>query len=174
MTTSIETKVQPTYELWSYSYAAHEAQRNYKLEMTSTDLEQLKKVAEKMEQDDRNEGYEFKRPTFIHTQAAVGLYANYHMHTDVKPYEIIELSKSGKTAKIRSMKSEIDPNWKPDIIPGGFAGHCVNNYGQKHIITSDPDGHVRTIRRKKSGDWTYKGSRFVINESPIKFHDYNF
>lgn len=100
----------------------------------------------------------------------VGLYANYYGYSDVYPHEIIKVN-TAKTITIRSMKYERDPDWKPEIIPGGFAGHCVNQSTQKWIITSDPNGSVQKIRLSSRG-WS-KG-RFHVEDAPNYYYDYNF
>jgi len=52
-------------------------------------------------------------------------YANLYGYSDVHPYEVVRVI-SEKTIEIRAMNASRDPNWKPEIIPGGFAGHCIN------------------------------------------------
>lgn len=104
----------------------------------------------------------------------VGKYANLHGWTDVYPYEIVRVV-SDKTLEIRLMKAELDPNWKPEIIVGGFAGHCVNNQEQKWIYESNPEAEVIRIRKKKDRDeWTNNGNRYVVSSKPQRFYDYNF
>lgn len=102
----------------------------------------------------------------------VGQFANEQMYSDVKPWEIIAVSKSGKSMTVRSMNYEIDPTGPaPEIVPGGFAGHCVNQREVKYICTSDPDGFTRTIRLSSKG-WD-KG-RFSVSDRPVRFYDFNF
>lgn len=101
-------------------------------------------------------------------------YANHAAYSDVNPFEVVR-KVSDKTLEIRSMKSVLDPDWKPEITPGGFAGHCSNSRSQKWIITSDSEGKVVRIRLRKNGHWKNAGgSRFVLCDHPVKYHDYNF
>ena len=108
----------------------------------------------------------------IDLTARTAKFANYG-YSDVYPYEIVRVV-SDKTLEVREMKAIRDPNWKPEIIPGGFSGHCTNQDEQRWIIESDFDRPVRRIRLGKKG-WKDKyGSRFSLSEKPRKFHDYNF
>lgn len=112
--------------------------------------------------------------------------------SDMYPYETVE-TVSEKTVKVRSMRCSLNPEWKPDIIVGGFVGHCVNQNSQQWIYHSDPDATVLQLRRKKHPikrkvfnnetmkfdtvvkyEWTHKGRRFVESENPVRFHDFNF
>ena len=113
-------------------------------------------------------------------------------YSDVYPYEVIEVSKSGKKVKMRAMKSTLSPDWKPEVIVGGFAGHTVNNHSQKWIIDSDEDGSIleishRTIKCNphhnngvsKLSKWMPVGEKarvgqMVVGEGARRFHDYNF
>jgi hypothetical protein len=73
------------------------------------------------------------------------------------------------------MKSTLDPDWKPDIIPGGFCGHFTNNNEQRWDITSDASAAVIRIRKHKNGYWKdASGGIFRLSDMPVKFYDYNF
>ncbi len=101
-------------------------------------------------------------------------YANRLGYSDVKPCEIIR-HVSAKTIEIRDMRSERDPTWKPEIIPGGFAGHCVNQHTQRWNITSDPEGRVTRIRLNNRGVWKDShGRKYQLSDTPRRFYDYNF
>lgn len=113
-------------------------------------------------------------------------------YSDAYPYEVVE-AVSDKTVVVRSMKSTLDPTWKPEMHVGGFAAHCSNQRSQRWIHESDENGSTITIRRKRKPktrkrysketmtweevteyEWTHKGTRFVTTDKPYKFHDYNF
>lgn len=100
-------------------------------------------------------------------------YANRFGYSDVEPYEVIR-AVSGITLEIRRMHAERDPEWKPEIIPGGFSGHCVNQSEQKWIITSDLNAPVIRIRLGKKGWKDRHGNRYDLSDRPRKFYDYNF
>lgn len=100
-------------------------------------------------------------------------FANEIGYTDVYPYEIVRRV-SDKTIEVRMMDATLDPSWKPEFIPGGFAAHCVNQHSQRWIYTSNQNNAVRRIRLTKKGWRSSGGSMFVLAEAPRKFHDYNF
>ena len=101
-------------------------------------------------------------------------YANHFGYSDINPFEIVRFV-SEKTIEIREMKSEKDPSYKPEFIPGGFSVHCVNQHAQKWIITSDESAPVIRIRLSKNKGWQdAHGRKFDLSEKPIKYYDYNF
>jgi hypothetical protein len=101
-------------------------------------------------------------------------YANHLGYSDVNPYEVVARI-SDKTLEVREMSATLDPNWQPEFLPGGFAGHCVNQGQQRWKIASDPAQPVIRIRLNKRGLWrSSDGRRFQISDRPVKFYDYNF
>lgn len=102
-------------------------------------------------------------------------YANLYGYSDVKPYEVVRVV-SEKTIDVRPMNVDKDPNWKPDIIAGGFAGHCINQHEQTWIITSDEEAKTIRIRYSaKRGCFQNKyGDRFKLADQPRYYYDYNF
>lgn len=100
----------------------------------------------------------------------VGDRANVCLYTDVNPCTVIR--RTAKTITVRYDKGELDPNWKPEIIPGGFCGHCTNQEDQVWILEEDPNGHTETFRRRKNG-W-YNRSDCRLTPGWKKFYDYNF
>jgi len=110
------------------------------------------------------------------------LYINYRLHTDTEPFEVIELNAAGTRAKVRAMKAERDPSWKPEWTPGGYAGHCTNNREQRWACEPDPAAQMRMMTKRKDGYWRFAGepiasgpgNRGTLEAQPRKFHDYNF
>ena len=100
-------------------------------------------------------------------------YANMHGYSDIQPFEIVKVI-SEKTIEVRMMSAVLDPSWKPNIIPGGFAGHCVNQQTQKWIYTSDESAPVIRCRLRKDGYFHSAYGKHVLAEAPRKFYDYNF
>lgn len=99
-------------------------------------------------------------------------YANMHGYTDIEPFEIVKVI-SDKTIEVRAMSATLD-NWKPEIIPGGFAGHCTNQNTQTYIYTSNEQAPVIRCRKRKDGYFHSPYGRHVLSDKPRKFHDYNF
>lgn len=101
-------------------------------------------------------------------------FANHIGYSDVSPYEVIR-HVTDKTIEIRQMNAVRD--FQPNIIPGGFTGHCTNNTEseQKWNITSDENAPVIRIRLHKNGQWKDKNKRvYRLSDKPRKFYDYNF
>ena len=100
--------------------------------------------------------------------------------SDRHPYEIIEVI-TPKKIMLRSMSAERDPDWKPDIIAGGFSGHCVNNGEQRWVVKSNPEGQTRCATKRKNGKWIWVGLPAVGScaaglrlGKAVYFYDYNF
>ena len=109
-------------------------------------------------------------------QTVFGKYANRLGYSDIEPFEVISEPKEGVKI-IRGMKVSDSPiNMdKLDFHPGGFCGTYANQGAQKWQIESDPDGGTMTIRLHKNGDYKSSGGgRFRIEDTPVKFYDFNF
>ncbi len=101
-------------------------------------------------------------------------YANQIGYSDVSPFEILSVSKSGKQITIRAMQSELDPNWKPEFHAGGFVANCSNQAGQKWVITSDESGTVIKAHKRADGYFHSAWGKHKIEAQPRRFYDYNF
>jgi len=101
-------------------------------------------------------------------------FANRLGYSDIEPFEVVRVV-SAKCLEIREMDAVIDPTWKPEWVVGGFAGRCVNQNEQQWNISSNPENRVIRIRLQKNGNWkSASGSRFALNDRPVRFYDYNF
>lgn len=100
--------------------------------------------------------------------------------SDRHPWEIIEVV-SDRKIKLRSMTATRDPEWKPEVVAGGFSGHCVNNNEQRWKIEPNPEGKVKFATLRKNGKWIWVGEPAVgscaaglrLGEARY-FYDYNF
>ena len=101
----------------------------------------------------------------------VGMYCNRFFYSDIKPYEIVEVNKTGKTLTLRSVDAELDKSWKPEFIEGGFSGHCTNNNEQKWVFKSNPKNTTFKVRLSKKG---YDKGNFYVGPEPRYKFDYNF
>ena len=100
-------------------------------------------------------------------------HANCSGWSDMSPYEIVRVI-SEKTIEIRAMRSEKDPNFKPEFVSGGFAGHCTNQNEQKWTYTSVEENDVIKARLRKDGYFYSRFGRHILDNEPVKFYDYNF
>ena len=100
-------------------------------------------------------------------------YANHYGYSDVYPFEVVRVI-SDKTIEVREMDAERDDSVKLEWLPGGFAGHCVNQRDQKWFITSNESNPVIRLRLNKKGWQDKHGRRFGLSDKPVRFYDYNF
>lgn len=87
-------------------------------------------------------------------------------------YPWMELRRTDKTVTLVKVAVQADPDWKPEIIPGGFAGHCTNQSDQTWLFKGIRPTQTMTIRKTKNG-WSRKGVRFVEDRA-VEFYDFNF
>jgi len=111
-------------------------------------------------------------PWVIMKDPEVGDYLNHLGYSDVNPYKIVEITKSGKTCYVQEVEAERDPNWKPNFVPGGFSAHCTNNHDQKWVYGKLLPGRM-AVRKVKVG-WKSAYGRHSLSSNPLKHYDYNF
>ena len=105
-----------------------------------------------------------------------GEYLTQTMYSDTSPWVVV--SRTDKTITVAPVLTERDPDWTPNIIPGGFAGHCTNQDEQTWLYAGVGEGRL-TLRLKKSrycgSDklWGSKGYEFIANGA-VRRYDYNF
>jgi len=101
-------------------------------------------------------------------------YANLYGYTDVFPYEVVSISKSGKQITIRSMKQRLDQTWQPEFFMGGFVANCGNQSEQRWLIESDPEGYTMKAYKRADGYFHSAYGKHRIDAKPRAFHDFNF
>ena len=114
----------------------------------------------------------YRRDYTYHVEAVEYGFCNMHGWSDVYPFEIIRVV-SDKTIEVRAMAADLDQDFKPEVISGGFVGHCVNQNKQSYNYRSCPDGQVLRVRLGKKG-WKSTMGKHVLSTEPRKFYDYNF
>lgn len=96
----------------------------------------------------------------------VNLWSDRHAAT------VIKVTKS--TVTVRRDKATLNPDFKPEWIPGGFAGHCTNQDEQTYTYEPDEKGTQYTFR------WSRKYQRYgqpgdlTLSKGRHEFYDYNF
>jgi len=100
-------------------------------------------------------------------------FANNHGWSDVHPFEIVRVV-SPKTIEVRQMDAERDPDFEPEFVAGGFAGHCTNQHKQTWLYRSNPDNPVVRARLRKDGFYHSANGPHSLSTEPRKFYDYNF
>lgn len=86
------------------------------------------------------------------------------------------ISRTAKSITVQQDKAILDPNFKPEIIPGGFAGHCVNQEEQTYTYEPNPNGRISTYRwSDKYGQFRSTGDQSIkIINGRYEYYDYNF
>jgi hypothetical protein len=110
--------------------------------------------------------------TMLGRDIMVGDYLNHAGYSDWHPYKVVRLSPSGKTAYVKKVEAELDPNWKPEVHIGGFSGHTANNNSQAYIY-GEVTGNEIAVRINKKG-WKSAHGRHYPSTKPVKFYDYNY
>jgi len=125
---------------------------------------------------DKEQNEKYPYPVFN-----VGDKASRSFYTDIEPVTVIAVERNGKKVTVQYDKSELAKGEKPEIVAGGFVGHCTNQRGLKYNITRNTNGLTEVFSlRKWRGRycWTLAGSnpdgRQQINPGWRKFYDYNF
>jgi len=111
----------------------------------------------------------------------VGDGCTYHMYSDAHAYTVIKVSKSGKKVLVQRDKATLSKDFKPEVIPGGFAGHCINQREQSYTYERDEEGLTRSFSlRKWRGRYvwcqtgTHCDGRMELGKDRHEFYDYNF
>ena len=104
--------------------------------------------------------------------AKVGDGATICLWSDRHAGTIIKVTKS--TITVQRDKATLDPNWKPEWVAGGFAGHCTNQDDQTYTYERDLKGEVETFRwSTKYNQYGQPGNLRAI-KGRHEFYDYNF
>lgn len=100
-------------------------------------------------------------------------YCNLHYPNDAYPFEVVRVI-SEKTVEIREMDSELTKA-PSDFTPGGFVGHFHDNYAQEWKYTSNDSNRIIRVRwSERNKRWQDRGgSRYIMNDQPRRFYDYN-
>ena len=87
-------------------------------------------------------------------------------------YPWVQVARTAKTVTLHKVNVQADPEWKPEIIPGGFSGHCTNQSEQTWLFGGIDAEREITIRMTNRG-WERRGAMFIENVAR-EFYDYNF
>ena len=138
-------------DLWSAFWRTYGEETHYKIEGLKSDL--IKEQNREIE---------------------VGDGVTLHLWSDAHACTVIAKTKT--TITVQRDKATLDPNFKPEWIEGGFAGHCTNQDEQTYTYEQDPNGETYKCR------WSEKNGRFQtgsdgsmrISRGRREFYDYNF
>lgn len=88
-------------------------------------------------------------------------------------YPWVEVKRTAKSVTLAKVEVAPDPEWKPEMIPGGFCAHCTNQHAQTWLFDKIDERNTVTVRWSVRGEWRAKGVRF-IEGAAREFYDYNF
>jgi hypothetical protein len=105
-----------------------------------------------------------------------GEYLTETLYSDNTPWKVV--GRTAATLKLQEVEVDRDPAWVPNIIPGGFAGHCTNQDQQTWLYAglSSRTVTVRLVKSRFKRDekmWGSNGRSFIANGARSKY-DYNF
>ena len=104
--------------------------------------------------------------------AKVGDGATVYLYSDSHAGTIVKVTKCSVT--VRRDKATLDPNFKPDIIPGGFCGHCINQDEQSYTYEPDENGTLTTVYWSKKYNQYGLPGNLRLGKGRHEFFDYNF
>lgn len=138
-------------------YAKHEKDESFMEFVLESDIEKAKELNETL---------------LTPATAKVGDGATINLWSDSHACTIIKVTKA--TITVQYDKATIDPNFKPEFIVGGFAGHCTNQNEQTYTYERNENGAIETLR------WSNKYNSYGTPNNPRlskgrhEFYDYNF
>lgn len=99
------------------------------------------------------------------------LYVNVATGSDVRPFEVVSGSKTGKVIETRPMKATLVTKMVHEV--GGFASHVVNNEDQEYTYESFSDAPIRKMAITFKGVRTNSG-KATLTLRPTKYYDFNY
>ena len=108
---------------------------------------------------------------YFRDYAKAGDGATLNYYTDSKAYTIIK--RTAKTLTLQRDKATLNPDFKPDFIPGGFMGTVINQDEQSYTYEPDKNGAVIKAYwsdRKKG----FYSDGLYVSAGRHEFYDYNF
>ena len=106
----------------------------------------------------------------------VGDQAAVYYYSDVHPCTVIKRTKKFVTVQMDNYK--LNKEIRPNIIPGGFAGHCTNQRELQYDITRNEKGGLMKFGLRQDGTWCQCGDSSrnptALGKGWRAFYDYNF
>ena len=126
------------------------------------------------EQHNKIEDLKWQLHKELNREIEVGDGATLHLWSDAHACTVI--ARTATTLTLQRDKAILDPNFKPEWIAGGFAGHCTNPEDQTYPYEPDPSGEIYKCRwSEKYGRWQHgSDGSMKITRGRHEFYDYNF
>lgn len=107
-------------------------------------------------------------PSNIH----VGDGVTVNLWSDRYAATVIKVTKN--TVTVRRDTATLNPDFKPEIILGGFVGHCINQDEQTYTYKPDEKGTVYTFHWSKKYRRYGQPGNLTLSKGRHEFYDYNF
>jgi hypothetical protein len=104
--------------------------------------------------------------------AKVGEGATVNLWSDRHAGTIVKITKS--TITVRRDKATLNPDFKPEFIPGGFSVHCTNSDEQTYTYEPDEKGALTTIYWSKKYNRYGTPGNVSASRGRHEHYDYNF
>lgn len=115
---------------------------------------------------------EFGQRRLLPSNAKVGDGATICYWSDREAGTIVKVTR--KSITVQRDKATLSPDFKPEFIPGGFAGTVINQHEQSYTYEPDPSGRKMTFYwSDKYQSYGQPGSLRAI-KGRHEFYDYNF
>jgi hypothetical protein len=116
---------------------------------------------------------EFNDKNLTPANVKVGDGVTVHLYSDSHACTVTKVTKSSVT--VQQDTATLDPNWKPEFVVGGFAGHCTNQNDQTYTYERNENGQEYTFRwSKKYNQYRQSKSGLKLFKGRREFYDYNF
>lgn len=115
---------------------------------------------------------EFKKYYLTPASIKVGDGVTVNYWTDRHAATVIKVTKS--MVVVQRDTAILNPDFKPEWIPGGFVAHCTNQDEQTYTYRRNLDGEIIKIR------WSNKYQRYCtpwnlsLSKGRHEYYDYNF
>lgn len=115
---------------------------------------------------------EFRRFYLTPANIRVGDGVTVNLWSDRYAATVIKVTKSSVT--VRRDKATLNPDFKPEWIPGGFAAHCTNQDEQTYTYEPDENGTEYTFRWSRKYQRYGQPGNLTLSKGRHEFYDYNF
>lgn len=99
----------------------------------------------------------------------------YVQYSDKKAMTILE--KTDRKIIAAFDDQELDENWKPEMVPGGFSATCTNQNTQKWNCKTNTENSKLAFTLRKNGKWVEKNQKingYYLVCGRYPFYDFNF
>lgn len=84
------------------------------------------------------------------------------------------IARTDKSLTIRQDKAILDPNFKPEFIPGGFCGTVINQCEQSYTYEPNENGRIYKAYWSETKGGFYAEKTLRVSRGRHEFYDYNF